>query len=280
MPAKHSGAASKHRASSVLALENEPDVKVFISRSRMSFYLKLQGPSGNAMVKQLKEEFPWIVEYAAYYVTFECMRFKNDALIIDREITKRFPVPGFFPLSRKHHKIGEGNFIEQTVMHFLTNGMLEYIERSWKREHLASGNTKGVLRALIFGTDNAEQRRLLISLLFEIKTMSSVYRWRLMLDEVSADTLDFNACCITRKLFWGVVHLYSVMCTEFDRSRLVSDWNSCWYTHTFEARKADAILQTIRAVVCRSVNDCDKFRMVHKELLQQRDTVLPSFELP
>jgi hypothetical protein len=85
---------------------------------------------------------------------------------------------------------------------------------------------------------------------------------------------NFNTCPTARKFFWRIVHYYAGMCAEFDKSGAVGDWNRRWYDRAVEARKADVTMHVVRALVIRTVKECDSNMKLRKDLIPRRDQLI------
>jgi hypothetical protein len=243
-----------------LPRKSEPEMEV-VSRRVQSFYLTLQQDMNEALVDGPRQKNPWITEFASYGCEESVLRFKHDVLLVLKEARPTQKDP--YPLCRHH----TSHFVQQTIDHFILRGLSQFIKIKWDESVIASGNTSGVLRALIFSDISHEERSVLIRVMFEFKAITAMHAW-----QTSRCPSD---CC--RRFFWRIVHCYAGMCTDFDKSASVADWGGAWFNEALSARKRDSAMDNVRALVNLTTKSCDAYMQQyvrHKALVADLRTAV------
>ena len=248
--------------------KSEPEMDV-VSRRMQSFYLTLQQDMDEALVDGLKQQSPWITEFAAFRCEDSVIKFKYDVLVALKEAQPTQKDP--YPLCRRHVNGEDSHFVQQTIDHFILCGLSQFIEINWDESVLASGNTPGVLRALIFSDISHEERSVLIGAMFEFKAVTAMYAWQL---KTNGCPRDYNTCPITRRFFWRIVHCYAGMCIDFDKCASVADWGDAWFNEALSARKRDSAMDSVRAFVNLTAKSCDAYMRQYEEVLARHKALV------
>lgn len=226
---------------------------------------------GEFISDSIKKKHPWITELAINCNLKQNSDFNSYIDMISQ------PEKSHFPLSMNHIERTK-TFIKDTLDHFHSNKMDQYLEDAWEEDTALSHNTAGILRAMVFRSKSNDEMLCVIHAMAECHTIQALREW-IIATAISAKNINYNTCIKSRKLFWCVIHLYKIMAihahTHFDDTANVKSWNRTWFNQALKLAKTSSSLKEIHAAIKNTVTECDALLPIRKTCVDLHSQLMP-----
>jgi hypothetical protein len=233
-----------------------------------SYFAMNKNPASHGLTTQLKNSHPWITEFAFIGNTALHENFQKDLTSQVHQLTPRTT-----PVKRFPNPHPDCRFIKDVIDHFTIRSASDYLEATWSDSVVSSFGAGGVLRAMVFRSNDYEELKVMTQALIEFKTMKALREWEVM-GSGTPKTMAAYTTDKGRKLFWCILHYYKVICDSFDESTNVKEWGRDWFNSIFPLVKSSTTLNASRELICKHIIECSATMTIRGGIVESHDQLM------